>query len=189
MVITQTERSIVYEVLSIHFPKQCGQIRDELESAGHYGLVQAAGRFDPNASGATFRTFAWRRVRGAMQDALRTADHLTRTERKRVQAGEREPDCPLVADGDDEMYQVPDLTNDYALVDLKDAIRRAVDGLPARQRFVIRAVYYGEMVLSDVAELFGVSESRVSQIHTQALKSLRAALNGSYAAFMDPLAA
>lgn len=188
MVITQTERNIVHEVLAAHFPMRNGTLRDELESAGHLGLAQAAERFS-TVSGVPFRAFAWRRVKGAMQDALRAEDHLTRTERKRVQAGERDPGPTVLTGVDDEMYLMADPADEYALVDLRDALEGAIKALPARQRFVIRAVYYGDWTGREVAEVFSVDETRVSQLHTQALKSLRAALNGSYAAFMDPLAA
>lgn len=44
--------------------------RDDLISAGHEGLVDAAGRFDPTR-GAQFTTFAYYRVRGAVMDYVR----------------------------------------------------------------------------------------------------------------------
>jgi RNA polymerase sigma factor for flagellar operon FliA len=56
---------------------------DDLRSAGAVGLVEAARRFDP-ARGASFATFAEHRVRGAMVDELRRADHLPRGLRRRA---------------------------------------------------------------------------------------------------------
>ncbi|MEZ4367406.1 MAG: sigma-70 family RNA polymerase sigma factor [Kofleriaceae bacterium] len=50
---------------------------DELESLGRAGLAEAAARFDPDA-GASFSTFAWYRVHGAMIDGLRRATQLPR---------------------------------------------------------------------------------------------------------------
>ncbi|MEZ6095522.1 MAG: sigma-70 family RNA polymerase sigma factor [Pirellulaceae bacterium] len=44
--------------------------RDGLESAGIVGLVEAANNFDPGR-GATFKTFAYTRIRGAILDELR----------------------------------------------------------------------------------------------------------------------
>jgi RNA polymerase sigma factor for flagellar operon FliA len=44
--------------------------RENLESAGIMGLVEAAGAFDPDR-GVAFTTFAYSRVRGAMLDELR----------------------------------------------------------------------------------------------------------------------
>jgi RNA polymerase sigma factor for flagellar operon FliA len=43
---------------------------DNLESAGVLGLVEAAHRFDPER-GAQFKTYAYRRIRGAVLDELR----------------------------------------------------------------------------------------------------------------------
>lgn len=43
---------------------------ENLESAGVLGLVEAAGQYDPER-GATFTTFAYHRIRGAILDELR----------------------------------------------------------------------------------------------------------------------
>lgn len=51
--------------------------RDELVSAGLYGLVQAIKSFDPK-QGTRFSSFAMPRIRGAMQDELRASDWLPR---------------------------------------------------------------------------------------------------------------
>ena len=55
---------------------------DDLVSEGYVGYRQAISRFDP-ALGKSFETFAERRIRGAMLDALRRMDTLTRDERGR----------------------------------------------------------------------------------------------------------
>lgn len=56
---------------------------EELYSVGVLGLVDAALKFKEDR-GFAFDTFASFRVRGAIQDALRRMDHLTRTGRKKV---------------------------------------------------------------------------------------------------------
>jgi RNA polymerase sigma factor for flagellar operon FliA len=50
---------------------------DELVALANAGLAEAASRYDP-ARGATFATFAWYRVNGAIIDGLRKATHLPR---------------------------------------------------------------------------------------------------------------
>jgi RNA polymerase sigma factor for flagellar operon FliA len=50
---------------------------DELIAMGNLGLAEAAGRFDPE-QGASFSTFAWYRVQGAMIDGLRRMTQLPR---------------------------------------------------------------------------------------------------------------
>ncbi|MEW5915358.1 MAG: FliA/WhiG family RNA polymerase sigma factor [Gemmatimonadota bacterium] len=53
------------------------------------------------------------------------------------------------------------------------ALREAILALGARERTVLALYYYEEMRLSQIAELLGVTESRVSQIRSRALSQLR----------------
>jgi RNA polymerase sigma factor for flagellar operon FliA len=58
---------------------------DNLESAGVLGLVEAAGKFDPNRN-AQFRTFAFLRIRGAIVDELRRNSPLPQHMLEKVSA-------------------------------------------------------------------------------------------------------
>jgi RNA polymerase sigma factor FliA len=60
----------------------------DLVGAGNLGLVEAARRFDP-AKGASFRTFAKYRIRGAITDSLRRIDPISRCLRSRQKRAER----------------------------------------------------------------------------------------------------
>lgn len=56
------------------------------------------------------------------------------------------------------------------------ALAKAIEGLPERERLVL-ALYYDEQLnLKEIGEVLGVSESRVSQIHSQAAHRLRGRL-------------
>ena len=57
--------------------------RDSLEGAGLVGLIQAVDHFDED-KGVPFETYARIRIKGAVQDELRSLDHLTRDQRKLV---------------------------------------------------------------------------------------------------------
>lgn len=59
------------------------------------------------------------------------------------------------------------------------ALRGAIDLLPTRERTVLALYYYEELNLREIAEVLHVTESRVSQIRTQALKRLRQRLTPS----------
>lgn len=50
---------------------------EELVALGNQGLVEAANRFE-HGHGASFNTFAWYRVHGAIVDGLRKSTHLPR---------------------------------------------------------------------------------------------------------------
>ena len=52
-------------------------------------------------------------------------------------------------------------------------LRRAITRLPEKERIVLSMYYYEELNLRQIAEVLHVTESRVSQIRTQALRRLR----------------
>ncbi len=52
-------------------------------------------------------------------------------------------------------------------------LRAAVAALPERLRLVVQATFFEDRLLKDVAEELGVTESRVSQLRTEALATLR----------------
>jgi RNA polymerase sigma factor for flagellar operon FliA len=56
--------------------------REDIASAAMLGLVDAAGRFDPG-QGVLFKTFAEKRMRGAVLDEVRRMDWFSRTLRKK----------------------------------------------------------------------------------------------------------
>lgn len=57
--------------------------------------------------------------------------------------------------------------------EMREILARAIDRLPDQERLVIALYYYEDMTLREIAEVLGVSESRVSQIHTKAAARLR----------------
>ncbi len=59
----------------------------------------------------------------------------------------------------------------------KAHLAKAIDGLPDREKLVLALYYDEELNLKEIGEVIGVSESRVSQIHSQAALRLRARLS------------
>jgi len=87
----------------------------------------------------------------------------------------------LAEDGD---YYLDDvLDHDQGLVDgisregFQRALAKAIMGLPERERLVIALYYDEELNLREIGEVLNVSESRVSQICTQAVLRLRSRLS------------
>lgn len=60
--------------------------------------------------------------------------------------------------------------------DFRQAVIDAIDALPPREKILMGLYYEEEMNLKEIGAVMGVSESRVSQLHTQAVARLRAAL-------------
>jgi RNA polymerase sigma factor for flagellar operon FliA len=63
--------------------------------------------------------------------------------------------------------------------EVREALASAIGKLPERERTVITLYYYEELTLREIGEVLGVTESRVSQLHTKAILRLKAKLQGS----------
>jgi RNA polymerase sigma factor for flagellar operon FliA len=57
--------------------------------------------------------------------------------------------------------------------ELKDRLADSIESLPERERLVIALYYYENLTLREIGEVLGVTESRVSQLHTKAVLALR----------------
>ncbi len=62
------------------------------------------------------------------------------------------------------------------LKELKAAVARAIEKLPEKERLVISLYYLDELTMKETGKVLNVTESRVSQIHSQAVMRLRARL-------------
>ena len=62
-----------------------------------------------------------------------------------------------------------------------EALGEAIARLPEREKLVVTLYYYEELTLREIGEVLGVTESRVSQLHTKAILRLKARLGGAVA--------
>ena len=77
--------------------------------------------------------------------------------------------------------QDPDAPDPEALLDaseVKDRLADAIAALPEREKLVIALYYYENLTLREIGEVLGVTESRVSQLHTKAVLRLKSRLQG-----------
>lgn len=75
--------------------------------------------------------------------------------------------------------QDPDAPDPERLIDmseLKDRVADAIARLPEREKLVIALYYYENLTLREIGEVLGVTESRISQLHTKAVLRLRSRL-------------
>jgi len=70
----------------------------------------------------------------------------------------------------------PDPTHQVESAEVKSALAKAVESLPQQERTVISLYYFEGLTLKDIKSVLNVSESRVSQIHAQAVIRLRSKL-------------
>jgi len=87
----------------------------------------------------------------------------------------------LLADGVElsEMEQDHlDPLNDVLLGDLTKQISKEIRELPEREQMLLNLYYQQELNMKEVGSLLGITETRVSQLHSQTIKRLRARLEG-----------
>ncbi len=67
----------------------------------------------------------------------------------------------------------------FESAEVKDILAGAIERLPERERIVIALYYYEGLTLKEIGQVLGVTESRVSQLHTKAVLRLRARLHAA----------
>ena len=98
------------------------------------------------------------------------------------------PGDPLSEPGLDETAEglaglLPDLDTEDAQSQMEsrereDLVKRAVDTLPRKERFVIQLYSFADLTMKEIGTLLNLTESRVSQLHAQAMENLRKELKG-----------
>lgn len=157
---------------------------DTLVSDGYIGLMQAAEKFD-TSQGVKFTTYAQRRIRGAMLDAARVRDWVPRLQREQEKQGivpERnirfhslDAPCGLKEDGTPRRLGefLPDGSTEKDQLESREGLHRLIHGLPEQMRHVLILYYQEDLTMEEIGEALGVSQSRISQVHSQALDRIR----------------
>ena len=140
--------------------------RDDLVSAGFTGLVEAGHRYRPG-HGATFATFAYYRVAGAMGDQLRAVPS--------PHGCTGEP-----ADAVEDPTPAADAL--LAARDALAALARALAALPPRERRLVERCFFDGVSLKIAAGELGLSTSRASRLRHRAVASLRSAVRDAIGA-------
>jgi RNA polymerase sigma factor for flagellar operon FliA len=76
----------------------------------------------------------------------------------------------------DEILETIDHGNPLELLknsELKEGMKRAVNHLPEKERLVLALYYYEELTMKEIGKVLELTESRVCQLHTQAIFRLR----------------
>ncbi|MES3037297.1 MAG: FliA/WhiG family RNA polymerase sigma factor [Bdellovibrionota bacterium] len=72
--------------------------------------------------------------------------------------------------------------NQLNIKTIKEVVAMAIEELPERQRLVLSLYYYEDLNLKEIGQVLRVTESRVSQLHAQAVQRLRAKLQATLGA-------
>jgi len=68
--------------------------------------------------------------------------------------------------------------------ELKEMLEESLEILTDKEKKVILLYYYEEFTLKEISRVLGVSESRISQLHTKALQKMKTKM-GSYIGILD----
>jgi RNA polymerase sigma factor (sigma-70 family) len=162
--------SLVGRIMRL-FPRlPAGIDRDDLESYGYIGLVQAARAYDPSR-GVAFSTYAYHCIENTIRAQLQRASR-------------REFDCTSLDAmiGDDEdgtplAELIPDQTANAETQALDsaehEAIRLSVHALPPSLAEIIHDLYFAQRSAAEVARRHGLTTQRVQSLHRRGLTALR----------------
>ncbi|MFN2520715.1 MAG: sigma-70 family RNA polymerase sigma factor [Candidatus Limnocylindria bacterium] len=167
-------------------PRCRGTDREDLVAWGMLGLVQAAKRFRDD-QGATFASYAARRVRGQVLDALRVSDPLTRSARRALrEARASDPLTPApFAEVSLDRYtaagrEIPDAIRCRTRQDARwPSVARAMRSLSPLERRVLQLSFGRGLTLREIGLRVGLSESGVCRLRTRALRRLRTRCSAS----------
>jgi RNA polymerase sigma factor for flagellar operon FliA len=67
----------------------------------------------------------------------------------------------------------------------QERIKEGIKSLPEKQRLVLSLYYYEDLNLKEIGQVLDVTESRVSQLHTQAIIKLRVKLKNDFDSHED----
>jgi len=160
-------------------------LREDLISAGTFGLIDALRRSPDRGPG--FEWYARVRIRGAVVDELRAQDWLTRRARSRVAraraagTGGREAvvgfdDLPEAQASAFTDASTPTPEQQVERRMDRRVLERAVMRLPEREGNIVAWHYFDDVPFKTIATRLGVSEPRVSQLHSRAISLLRTTL-------------
>lgn len=139
---------------------------EDLKSAAYLGLVEAASRFNPNL-GASFSTFAYPRIFGAIHDWLREQGWIKR--------GDLTPMISLDSPSEDGENFLRDLLPSREIKELEDNFELATTSLNNQGRQIMRDYFVNDLSMKDIGNRIGITESRVSQLISQYKNKIRSA--------------
>lgn len=168
---------------------------DDLIQEGNIGLIEAAQRFDPKGD-ARFIAYASLWIRKRINEAVVAQGRIVRLPHnqeydiyKLKVAGEETPDLstveidrPIGEDGDATLGDIllntaPEIEFEQELDHTRYTIRQAMVELKSRDREIIEAYFglndFGPMATESIAERFGMTSVRVSQILRTSIEKMK----------------
>ncbi len=148
---------------------------------GVEGLSEAIDRFNPEF-GTKFETYAIQRIRGKIIDELRKLQKKKKTaDGEEYYYGNISINNPI--DDDDDFTLTEVLPGEYDSpsqeVEKQEAceiLTREIKNLAERDRVILGLYYYEHLNYQEIAKILNITVSRVSQIHSKIIKTLKTRL-------------
>ncbi len=164
--ITRINGSIIDALRALDWvPRAVRQRARELERVSQ-DLELVLGR-PPNEDEIASRMSLSVRQLNVLQQKIRSTSVLSLEEHLPNERGREIPLLDTLRD------QSADVTGSVEASEVRTSLSRAVEELPPQERTVIRLYYFEGQTLKEIKSTLNVSESRVSQIHAQAVIHLR----------------
>jgi RNA polymerase sigma factor (sigma-70 family) len=161
-------RAVVAKTLRLYSHLPGGLDREDLESHGRIGLLQAIRSYDPGR-GAQFSTYAYQCIKNQIVGALaqeQTGEFVIVAFPDVTDGEEDRPHKEIQDDG-------PGPAQMTEREDVRQRLLAAIRQLPPPFSTIVENVYYGDTSLTEVARKIGVSPYRAQMLHHRALQMLR----------------
>jgi len=147
---------------------------------GIEGLSEAIDRFDPDY-GTKFETYAIQRIRGKIYDEIRKYTHKYEMA---CEDGSASIGASISLNNtfiEDEGMQVYEMISDESEIpdeileknEIKEKLVELIKELNERDRTLLSLYYYEELNYQEIAKVLNITVSRVSQLHSKIIKSLK----------------
>ncbi len=159
-----------------NFAKYYPWLKEEFYSDAHLLLVKAARNWDGTKS--TFVTYLYKRCHCAMIDTLRNHDlpgyprhiHHFLEQQPHIDFRSRSinwaDQCNVIG------IEKPTAPDDDMLT--RESLEEHMPGLAAKEKAILRMRYLNNMTMVEIGQVLGISESRISQLHTDIINRLKA---------------
>ena len=183
------------------------ELKQELYQIGTIALLEAWNNYNTDKE-ASFKTYAYYRVKGSLIDYLRSQDTVSRSTRASLKLIYHDADTNTFSSDvltDDQInlavkrstivhqfgtitnymsntapvidvhLDIEDSTNKYAKIDIKETISKALKSCPLtdRELAIILQHYFEEKTLFQIGQNLDLTESRISQLHKEALSKMK----------------
>ena len=158
---------------------------------GILGLISSIDKYDP-MYGAQFFTYASYRIKGSIIDGISSMEEKTASKSNElifkhrftsIYEGQEDEDLfsslvdtsVMLAIGFmlEDRAEINDQYSNHAFQELKDTLKNYVGLLNNDEKNVIEYHYFHQLPFVTIAEILGVTKSRIAQIHKKALTILR----------------